>query len=327
MDHFFYRTISGRPRPRRWLIAALGLLVVLVAAAVWQHGLQRPPAGGAARPPGVLKAARLPAPTAAPPPTPDPTPTAFTCPEEPEAWSYQAVFPGDHYRRIEPVCVYEGLSRSAAWMLLSRMGYPLPDAAERLGFADLPWSPALSFTGYTNMQGPLVIALQPGWPPHPDFRFWQVDTEGQPGAVLGLRGCYPFNETVFCVLALDRAPGSAISVLGETHFASHAAQAPWTRSFWVLRYAGAGVWEVLGQMEDVSIELESGDASREELETVSARLGVQVWDAAWLAEEFGLQMSPVPRDWRLYGMDEQAIRTIGEGLNEFMPDLTGGPGE
>ena len=128
------------------------------------------------------------------------------------------VFPGDHYRRIEPACVYEGLSRTAAWMLLERLGHSKLAAAELLQFQSVPWDPVLSIEGYTNLRGPVVLDLVPEWPAHPDFKFWQVDRDGLPGVVISLRGCYRSVEpryAVICVLALDRSPGSAVSAFAS----------------------------------------------------------------------------------------------------------------
>jgi hypothetical protein len=325
MHYFFYKDLKGRPRLRRYISAALAILILLAGMGMLgqaQTVSREAPSGNLQLEPSA--AVVLAPPTAAP--TPQPSPTTAPCPVDPEAWSFVEIFPDDHYRRIEPACVYAGVARTAAWMLLERMGYSKAGAAERLGFDGVPWEPVLSVYGFTNLKGPLDLALLSEWPAHPDFQFWQVDDEGRPALAASLRGCYriPAGEVgVICVLALDRSPGSAVSVLGGLHIAHHALHLPGSRTFHLLEYAGGGNWVLLGQLDGLSLELEGIDQMEAERQRVSDRLGAEPWDAAWLFTAYGLTMEILPPDWRMFGMDEGAVQAIAIELNRYIPASLG----
>ncbi|HUF37155.1 MAG TPA: hypothetical protein VMN57_01420 [Anaerolineales bacterium] len=320
MDFIFYRDLNGRPRLRRFAAAALALLTVLVGLALLvaaQAGPGPVPSGRAHAGPIVLVQ-----PEPSPTPSPEPSPTASACSDDPSSWSFVPIFPDDHYHRIEPACVYEGVARTAAWMLLARMGYSKTSAAEILSFKLPPWEPILTIHGYTNLKGPLDLPLLSEWPAHPDFRFWQVDTEGRPALAISLRGCYRRpGQTggVICVLAMDRSPGTAVSVLGDLAIAHHGLHLPGSRTFHLLNYAGEGRWNLIGQLNGLSLEIEDIDQMAAERVRLTGRLGAVPWDPAWLFSEHGLALNPLPQDWRLYGMDEGTVRSIGQELNRFIP--------
>ena len=319
MRGLIYRDLNGRPRLRR-VVAALLILGAVGALAVWtRRGADKDKTPIAVQPSTPEEAlAAAPAGT----PTSTPTPGLAVCPVDPADWRFVEVFPGDHYQRIEPACVYAGLEKTAAWMLMARLGYSKTTASDRLGLASLPWSPVLSIEGYTNLKGPMDLTLAPEWPAHPDFHFWQVDRDGQPAVALSLRGCYRAPSSygsVICVLALDRSPGSAVSVLDEHRFASHAAHLPGSRTFQLLGYGGEGHWRLLGQLDGLNLEIENLTQMAGERKSMSERLGTVPWDAAWLAEAFGVRTSPLPEDWRLLDMDVESVAAIADALNAYIP--------
>lgn len=325
MHFFFYRDLNDRPRLRRYVSAALAILILLAGMAILGRAQTIPPEP----PAGSERAEPNPAVVLAQPTDarrPQPSPSAAVCPVDPEAWSFVAIFPDDHYRRIEPTCVYAGVARTAAWMLLERMGYSKPAAADLLGFTAVPWEPVLSVYGFTNLKGPLDLALISEWPAHPDFQFWQVDEEGRPALAASLRGCYriPGDASgVICVVGLDRSPGSAVSALGDLHFAHHGLHLPGSRTFHLVEYAGNGLWMLIGQLDGLSLELEGIDQMEAERKRVTDRLGAEPWDTAWLFTAFGLSMEPLPPDWRIFGMDEAAVQAIGLELNRYIPASLG----
>jgi hypothetical protein len=324
MQFFFYRDLNGRLRLRRYAGAALGILALLAGMGLLGQAQNIPsetPTAAAQDDPGAAPKA-LPTGT----PRPQPSPTSAVCPGDPEAWAFVEVFPDDHYRRIEPACVYAGLARTAAWMLLERMGYSKTAAAELLGFAAAPWEPVRTVFGFTNLKGPQDLALLSEWPAHPDFQFWQVDSEGRPAVAASLRGCYRKPDGgagAICVLALDRSPGSAVSVLGELRIAHHANHLAGSRTFHLVEYAGGGIWILIGQLEGLSLELTGVDQMAAERERVSDRLSAEPWDPGWLYAAYGLTMNPLPTGWRLLGMDEATVQAIGLELNRFIPAALG----
>jgi hypothetical protein len=319
MHHFFYKDLNGRRRLRRFASTALAILAVLAGMALLGEARSAP------QTPATQAAAAVPRTAAVEPtavPETDPPATSVPCPVDPEAWSFVEVFPDDHYRRIEPACVYTGLARTAAWMLLERMGYSKPAAAEALAFDLVPWEPRRSLYGFTNLKGPSDLPLVSEWPAHPDFQFWQVDGEGRPALAISLRGCYRPPEgspPVICVLALDRSPGSAVSVLGDLKFAHHGNDLPGSRTFHLVAYAGNRAWTLVGQLEGLSLELEGVDQMEAERQRVADRLGTEPWDTGWLLGSFGLAMIPLPEDWRLFSLDMAAIDAIGDELDRFIP--------
>ncbi len=323
MQFFTYQDVNGRRKPRRFVTAA-GFIALSLIAAAWLGSRARLPAHpDHENQPGHHvhdhTATSLPIPTQAQPSTPTP----FKCPIDPADWQFVEVFPGDNYRRIEPGCVYTGVAKTAAWMLAERMGYSKSEAAVLLEFSDLPWMPVPVKMAYSNLEGPTARALVAEWPANPDFHFWQVDREGRPAVSISLRGCYRLDDSAFCVLALDREPGSAINYLGAHAFASHAAHLPATRSFTLLEYRGNGAWNLLGQFSDAVIEIPEPDRLSEDRDQVSDRFGTDSWDADWLDDTFGLSMKPLPAGWRLLGMDEQAVQAISDELNRVSPAVHG----
>ena len=320
MNNFTFPDMRGRRRPRRFVLA--GGLIIL----------------------GLLALARLGQPETATVRNKDTSPIhnisyeilpdepavrqAFqdqnVCPAQPEHWAWADIFPGDHYRLIRTPCILTGIARTAAWMLAERMGYSKTEAAELMGFESLPWSPQREILAFANLSGPNRRSLQTEWPAHPDYFFWQVDVEGRPAVTLSLRGCYLLDNTAYCVLAMDRLPGAAISVLGEFAFASHAGARPANRSFYVLVHMPGGDWHLVGQFADTTIDVRNAEELATERMQFLDRLGVEVWDADWLFAHYAIAMKALPDQWRLLGMAEEDVQSISDRLNLYLPNGEGG---
>ncbi len=331
-DQLTYADLAGRRRLRRYVIAAvliLGFITVLFGWVGWQRVRARtrgmPPetdidgefAGLVATPENV---------------TPTSMPEAASCPTNPEAWDLLEVYPGDNYKRIEPNCVYAGLSRAVAWHLLERIGYTKLEAAEQLGLPGIPWEPAQSITGLTNTKGPMVIPLDMEWAPHPSFRTWVVGAEGYPALSYSLRGCYRTRSIVgnqaeswsrypvICVLAYDRDPGWTVTELGEQRFSVDLTAELPLRRFVLFGYAGES-WVLLGEPRDRQIAIEEPSSAFQERAQVTERYGAVPWDAAWLETTFGLTMRPLPEAWPRFGADPTTIQAIVNELDKALQEF------
>lgn len=325
-DQLTYSNLSGRRKLRGYVIAALVIFVIVVGIFVLghaQHTNVQAVIEGTPRP--VSHVQSIP-PTQTAIPSASPTPAG--CPDDSGQWNFQDVFPGDHYKRVEPSCVYNGLEKTVAWHMLERLGYSKPEAAQMLGFNTLPWQPAATITGLTNTQGPMPLSLTMEWAPHPAYHYWTVDTEGNPGLVYSLRGCYRTRDIlgnqstswdtrlVHCVVALDYMPGWVVNQLGEHLYSVDWADQPPSRAFVLFGYTGAGRWVLLGELQGQQISLENAGNLPGEQEGAAKRYGAQVWDALWLEETFGLTMHPLPQAWQTF-TDPTAIQAISDALNAF----------
>lgn len=350
-DGLTYRDLAGRRRVRRYVLAAtaiFSLIIVIVFWGWWQRGqLLAPGVGGRTGQPAIAagqwaegrhtptgtQIARVGAQTAA---TAEPASTAVplfyaltpdACPADPKAWELLQIAKNDNFKRIDPPCVYDGLARTVAWDLLRVTGYSAPEAAEALGFTDLPWHPLPEIIGMTNTQGPKPIALanpsdeEVKRSRHPDAHAWIVNRDGKPAATFTLRGCYR-TETiqgdrvkswgvkypVVCIVAMDQGEW-AVMELGSHRYVTRSLPA---RRFFMYGYAGEGVWVSLGYQREPFVEIRlpgSGDPAvlllTMELEQIvqdwkftTGLHGLLPWDAAWLEGAFGLSMRTLPENWQ-----------------------------
>ena len=333
-DHLTYATLAGHRRWRRYVIAAASILVVislLFGWAGWQRVQAWAESSKSEATPNDEGAWLAPHSRSEKATS---TPQAGNCLTDPESWVLLDVYPGDNYKRMEPACVNEGLARTVAWHMLARSGYTKREAAELLGFRALPWQPTQSIKGLTNMKGPMVIPLDMEWAPHPTYRTWAVDADGQPALAYSLRGCYRTRSIVgseveawgpnpvICVLAYDREPGWMVNELGEQRFTIDLTTARPQRQFVLFGYSGE-TWVLLGEPSDWQMAIEVPSAVWQEREGVTARYGTVPWDAAWLEATFGLGMYPMSDGWRSFGADPDAIQAIATELDEALQEVGG----
>lgn len=146
-DNFFYRDLAGKRHLRSYLKAAILIVIfmsLVTVYAFWARAQMNAIVNAPARP-----VAWEPTPTPIPPTaTPTATPEPFDelraapCPTNPSDWTFSYPYPGynGNLHKIGPACVYEGLERTVAWLLLAgSMGYSGDEATEALGFAELPF--------------------------------------------------------------------------------------------------------------------------------------------------------------------------------------------
>jgi hypothetical protein len=335
-DHLTYATLAGRRRWRRYLRAAALILVVMSVLFGWA-GWQRVQAW-------MAHAKSETAPTdediwlaaSSSPNKAASTPSSEKCPTDPGSWGLFDVYPDDNYKRIEPACVYQELARTVAWHMLERFGYTKSEAAELLGFSVLPWQPSQSIKGLTNTQGPMLIPVDMEWAPHPVYRTWLVDADGQPALAYSLRGCYRARTVVgssveswgaypvICVVAYDRIPGWTVNELGKHRFAVDLTTASTQRRFVLFGYLNEA-WVLLGEASDWQKVIQDPSAAGGERDDVTARYNTIPWDATWLKAAFGYEMRPLPDGWRKLGADLDAIETIVDELDQALWEFGGVP--
>jgi hypothetical protein len=367
-DGLTYRDLAGRRRLRRYTLASIAIFSLICGITFWGWwqrgqlvllGVSTPTAtlNGAYRAEAspattaALAETQLPSssvldtefPSKAVPFAPLATPDA--CPQDPQAWEFLEIAQGDHFKRITPNCVYDGLARTVAWDLLRAMGYSAAEAADELGFASFPWRPVAEITGMTDTWGPMNIELEYSGDAvksqvrQPDFRTWIVDRQGDPGMVFALRGCYR-TETVIdgqvqswgaaypveCVVSVDQMDWALLE-LGAYRYAFNLSA---IRQFAIYGYAGDGLWVDIGYQKEPIIEVRLPGSSDSGVLPLTMELGQIVqdrnfiaglhglvpWDGAWLEEAYGLAMHPLPESWQSLN-DQADFQAIQEGANSM----------
>ncbi|MBT3392363.1 MAG: hypothetical protein HN413_18345, partial [Chloroflexi bacterium] len=174
-DTLTYTDLGGHRHLRRYVVVSIIIFVFILGAyslALWQRANTRAEILGTSLPlsnvlPSEPTETNTPLPTLTNTPVPTNTPTPEPCPENPDEWILVDALYDYNLKRIKPACVYEGLERTAAWHLLSYMGYTEPEAAEMMGFEEIPdWVLFLddrttkSVTGMTNTGDPMEMVLR-----------------------------------------------------------------------------------------------------------------------------------------------------------------------
>lgn len=250
-----------------------------------------------------------------------------TCPTDPELWRLIEVFPGINYKRIEPPCVYAGLSKKVAWYLLTYMGYSGAEAAGMLDFEGLPQGAYIkSIKGMTATKGPQEVPISVE-PFHPGLQRWSLTEESYPALTLSLRGCYRTRTIsgfqvedwgtgypIICTVAVDHEAVWAGYRLGQHIYFNKAESEGVTRGFLLLGYLGDDFWELIGQHKDLWATLEVVEASQDR-EFYASQYGSTVWNAAWLEDTYGITLNALPAGWQSYD-DPIEIQAIAEKLNE-----------
>jgi len=322
LDNLTYTELGGKRRLRHYVKAALAILAILaVLAPLLLVELKRE--AQAAAPTPFEWPASTPTPSAV---TSTPAPTAPAidiCPPEPAEWKLLDVYPGDNYKRIAPACVYDGLGRTIAWALAVDMGYTGAEAAQALSFENNPQAGIADLSILTNSAGPTRVNVVYR-PLHPDYASWRFDRQGNPSTTFALLGCFRTatiagnrveqwgdGYPVVCVAARDLLADADYQFLslGEHHFASLEGNPVHRRAFEFFGYEGTGNWVWLGEWRGLgSADLEPTQVAGE-YRLLTELYGAPTWNAAWLAQTYGLSMRPLPAGWRSFTAetDRQAI--------------------
>lgn len=328
-EDWTYMDLSGRRRMRRAAKAGLALLLAMIPLGVLAL-YQR------ARMMAVVHATPAPLllPTRTPTPVPAPTPTRPVdesgCPADPQDWKLVNPTPQEPRRwlRIEPDCVYRGLARSVAAVMLLDMGWTWPEAQEALRLPRFPvrYHPVITVTGeldpgnapafYTVPQRGLpsgVVCSSDGCP-----RFWALK-RGSAAPELPfyffLRGCFRTRDLaggkvrdwgmpypVVCVVSQDVTPHDWIGISpdGGERF-RHEYEDTWARSDNFFGYDPAlRMWVQIGseEQEGEAVARAVRENGREFARFHAGLHGQPVWDGRWLEETFRLTMKPLPEGWR-----------------------------
>jgi len=323
-NNFFYHDLAGKRHLRSYLKAAILIVIfmgLVVIYAFWQQAQMMAVVNATPRPVAWQPSATPIPPTATPTATPEP------CPTNPSDWTFSYPYPGynGNLLKIEPACVYEGLERTVAWVLMSSsMGYDGDEATKALGFEEMPFKPVTKMKIMADFKGPMEMDIN--WSElsiDPGMYFWSVRTDGKPGGWnFVLRGCYRARSIVglevdewgdypvICTLSGDTEERDwIVGEFGSKGFAVHIKPGGW-RQFQQFGYAGNGVWVYIGQEKDPSIPLAGLSDISEERTFMAESHGVDVWDAGWVEQTYGIPMHELPQDWQSLGTENR--KTIME---------------
>lgn len=324
LDGLTFTDIDGKRHPRTYVVLVgiiLLLLTMLASCVALEHKSMMDEVQSTPNPVTVTEQ-----PTVSIEPTQGEVATEEPCPIDPAKWVFTDTLPGVKFKRIEPACVYEGLSQSVAWALAVRSGYTRAEAAEALGFADFPMRRLNEVAALTDTKGPASLQVS-FTPPHPDFAEWRVGGDGKPAISYALRGCFRTFEVVgnqakswnqdypvICTLSEDSSGSGVVYQLGGHTYASFSEP---IRSFALFGYAGNGNWVWLGTQKEPKTSLSDMPNFREDASLTAKLHDLPVWDGAWLEETYGLAGKTLPDGWQSMTSDEDK-QDILETLNAFM---------
>jgi hypothetical protein len=282
----------------------------------------------------------LPEPTRTLGPTPSAgfTPTAEPCPVDYRQWTY--VKPDPYYSgnllKIEPHCVYEGLEKTVAWVLMAEtMGYSGNEAAELLGFPEMPYAPVERMKISTDkasrldmqMSAPFIL---------PDSRFWILNASGKPAVTMSIRGCYEaFNiekmevkiwgeYPVVCKVALDveQIPKGWVVIEHdlEGQFVT-LSKVDNRRLIGVFGYSGEGKWTFIGvqrepvlDLSDKSIDYETDRQNR------SQSYDLVIWDSVWVETAYGHVVIDLPAQWEDISIQNDVVSKINNDMVSYLKE-------
>ena len=323
LDGITFKDLAGKRQPRTFAVMAL-IVVVLLAAlfigSVWERNAMMSAVEATALPVQIIM---QPSSTpeaaitqAAEPPLPG-------CPTNPDDWSLADVFISENYKLIQPACVYDGLAHSVAWALAIRQGYARADAAELLGFDEMPMKQIDQVTALGNTGDPQTVPLS-FTPPHPRFMEWRIDAGGNPSVSYALRGCFRTSSVtgntvetwggdypVICVVVEDAENTHVVYALDGHIFTAEATP---TRSYLLFGYSGEGLWSLLGARENPKTPIDDPAKFANDRLTIATLYDSQPWDAEWLKARYGLAPRPLPESWQTFE-DQAEMQAILGILN------------
>lgn len=301
-----YQDLSGKKRPRRFVIAAV---VILAIIGIVFTGSQIQRSAARSEVMATPKPLEDEIPTWTPPPAnppSTPTPTELPCPTDASEWALVDFMLDGNLRAIEPACAYASLNPVLTWHLLTHRGYRGQEAAELLGFDDVPVGPRRdSIGGITSTGDPQQIPLTHSPTTfHPDYAYSLVDGAGHPiDLAYSLRGCNrPFaivggkiedwgtGYDLICTFALDQMAGWIVHQMDDLIFS---VEVPALRQFYLVGYTESQ-WELIGGFKDLVSLIEDDDAFAQDRADYALYTG---WDKARI-ENPGFEAIPLPSNWQ-----------------------------
>jgi hypothetical protein len=328
MNFFTYTNLAGKRRLRSYVVVAIAVLTLLIllagGMAVWRAYEFR--TAELSRTPHLVTKPIL---MNQEPVTP--TVTTEPCAINSAGWSLLDIPLSDNYKRLSPVCAYEGLERTVGWVLAIHEGYSRAEATEALGFEEIPMGTEIgSIQILTDHDGSLSIDLFTV-PSLPGLRQWSIDRARNPAASLMLRGCFRTETLIgnerqdwgdgfdlICVVSQDTETSYGIMQLGEDTFTGGDGRLSASRTFLFFGYH-EDEWVWLGwradggrmSYDDAGLDVDLAASDRE---MMSSLLGLPVWNAAWLEAVYGLGAQPLPDDWQA-ATDPLARDAILDAIN------------
>lgn len=249
--------------------------------------------------------------------------TSYGCPTDPAEWSLTPTYASQTYNVIQPACVYQGLEKTIAWALAVREGYSRAEAAEQLGFANMPMRKLDEVVIPADAEGLTAVPVS-FIPPNPDFTEWRLNDSGEPAVTYALRGCFRTSTVVgnrveiwggdypIICLVVEDAENTQIVYSLDGHI--YTSTATPIRSFLLFGYLEDGLWAWLGTREDPKHEITDPESFANERLTIATMYDSRPWDAEWLRDFYHLDMQPLPENWQTM-TDENEKQAILIGLS------------
>lgn len=315
---FTYVAADGKRKLKRYVIAWIALVVVMVVLIVFgvnQRGQER----------YALAASRAVTVEPSQTPTQKPSPTPESCPSDPAKWNMIDAVPGSNYKRIEPLCVYDGLGRTVAWVLAIRMGYSRQQATDLLGFDSAPAQPRASLSVLTSTDGPVQVNLTYAIMDD-TFTEWSITENESLAMTYTLQGCFRTatvvgsqrhywgdGYSVICVLAQDTTARYHISKYGDSLYTGVLSDA--VRATAYLGYDANRNWVWIGNQKNSFLYLYSIDGLEENQSAMAGMYNTPVWNSRWMEAVYGISPVALPFGWQS-ATDEKA-------RDDFLRILTG----
>jgi len=310
LDGLTYKDLAGKRQPRIYTVVT-GLILLLLFVAGGMAGLNRYLL--MSRVQATPEAVSIPTQTIEPLET-EPFATnspegaeAFGCPTDSLEWSFTPTIISDNYQVIQPACVYQGLEKTIAWALAVREGYSRAEATELLGFSEMPMRQMETVT-IPKDANDLVDVPVSFIPPHPEFKEWRLNANGDAAVAYGLRGCFKTSSvkgnrveiwggdySVICLVVED---AENTHILYSLNGHTYAASATPIRSFLLFGYLGDGQWFWLGTQTEPKLEITDPADNASDRLTVATLYDSRPWDAKWLMTAYHLDMQPLPENWQ-----------------------------
>lgn len=323
LDELTYRDLAGKRQARAYTVLTalilLLLLMVLGMASLNRHLLMysvrntRSETTVAPRTP-TQETSQVELPT---------LPPREGCPTDPADWSLVPTYISRNYNLIQPACVYLGLEKTIAWALAVREGFSRAEAAQELGFPEMPMRQLASVTIPASAKGLADVPVS-FIPPNPDFTEWRLGADGRAAVTYALRGCFRTSTVVGNRIEIWGGEYAVICLVVEdaenTHIVyslnGHMYTTPATpmRSFLLFGYLADGYWVWLGTKDDPKLEITDPAAHARERLTIATLYDSLPWDADWLLHSHQLMMQPLPENW-LDLRDEREKQAILDGLS------------
>jgi hypothetical protein len=310
-----FSTASGKTQLRGYVKVALGLFVILVVLFGVNAYNRNQMVSEVMAAPRPLDPGLIPAPTEQ---VAAPVFPVEECPSNPADWTLteNVSVPGSNLKGLSPQCVYDQLDKTAAWFYATYvLGYSRSDAANLLGFSDIPIS-------YSFGAGQITVLTDyKDEPQKVDLRFpsnntglseWRIDAGGHPAAEFTFSGCFRTSSMnggevvswgdgypVVCQYSGDFQTKYYIgNVNGKVVTASGSENV--RRPLW-FGYAGSGSWVFLGIAEDWEYDLSQ----------IQNR-GASTINPAVMAEIFDVGSLPLPENWTAFAGQESADAFLKE---------------